>query len=72
MKNEEMKNCFIEYHMEQLFPKYNKVFSADELDYIADTLVPFISNFGYPVFQKDDNGGYYVYVDGVCYNIVIA
>ena len=46
-----------------MYDKYKDVFTQEEYDYIEDSLIPFINNFGEPRIYNDYEDGFYIYLE---------
>lgn len=57
------------------YDRYKDVFTREEYASIESNLSPFVANFGYPVIQKGELDGWFVFLNGnsspimYCYDI---
>lgn len=46
-----------------MYYKYKKVFTKEQYDYIEESLIAFINNFGEPRIDNDYEDGFYIYLE---------
>lgn len=57
------------------YDRYQDVFTSEEYEIIESNLSPFVANFGYPVIQKGELDGWFIFLNGnsspimYCYDI---